>query len=152
MPQTVPKRPMNGAVDPTEARTARPDCRRAVNSSMQLRRLRVIQSLTSRLSCRCALVLRWCAVASRPSSARCRNGFDGSLPSFSMPAAKSSLCQKSRAPRACFLNLMMSSALMRMTIHEGERHAEQQHGDGPGDEITLDPYVGNAEMRFHENS
>ncbi len=34
----------------------------------------------------------------------------------------------------------------------GERHAEQQHGDGPGDEITLDPDVGNAEMRFHENS
>ena len=34
----------------------------------------------------------------------------------------------------------------------GEGHAEQQHGDGPGDEITLDPDIGDAELRFHENS
>src|SRR6218665_3291031 len=58
MPQTVPNRPMNGAVEPTEASIARPDCRRAVNASMQLRRQRVTQSLMSRWSCRWAGVVR----------------------------------------------------------------------------------------------
>ena len=48
---TVPNRPINGAVEPTEAKMAKPNCSRAVNSSKQLRRLRVTQSLTSRVSC-----------------------------------------------------------------------------------------------------
>src|SRR6185312_15462124 len=43
MPQTVPNSPTNGAVEPTEARIASPDCSLAENSSMVLRRQRVMQ-------------------------------------------------------------------------------------------------------------
>ena len=84
---------------------------------MLLRRHPVTQSLTSRLSCSWPLVLRWCAVASRPSMASWRNGLPGSPPSLSRPAAKSSLCQNVWAERAFFLNFTMSSALRAMTIH-----------------------------------
>jgi hypothetical protein len=34
----------------------------------------------------------------------------------------------------------------------GQRHAQQQHGDGAGDKVALNPDVGDAELRFHENS
>lgn len=41
------------------ARLARPDCERDVNSSIVLRRVRLIQSLTWNESCRCALADWW---------------------------------------------------------------------------------------------
>ncbi|MCY1376423.1 hypothetical protein D9M69_639110 [compost metagenome] len=118
MPQTVPNRPMNGAVEPTEARMARPVCRRAVKASMPLRRARVIQSLTSSASCRCAFVLRWWAAASRPSSARARKGLLSSVPNLFRAVAKSSLCQKSCECLARRLYLMTSSAFTMITIHD----------------------------------
>ena len=43
--------------DLTEANIAKPDCSLPVNSSNVLRKLRVIQSLTSKPSCNCGLEL-----------------------------------------------------------------------------------------------
>ncbi|MNT59521.1 hypothetical protein D3C72_1970410 [compost metagenome] len=34
----------------------------------------------------------------------------------------------------------------------GQRHGQQQDGDGAGDKVTLDPDVGDAELRFHEKT
>src|SRR6218665_2188804 len=123
MPHTVPNRPMKGAVEPTEARMARPDCMRAVNSSMQLRRQRVTQSLTSRVSCRCALVLRWWAVASRPSRARGRKGVGGVVEVEDVEGV-----DEDDDP-GC------------------QGHAQQNDRDCARDKVALDPYVGDAELR-----
>ncbi len=58
MPQTVPNKPTKGAVEPTEASTAMPDCRLAEASSMAWRSDSVTHSLTGRRSCNWP----WCVV------------------------------------------------------------------------------------------
>ena len=148
MPQTVPNRPMKGAVEPTEASTARPDCSRAVDSSMELRSVRVSHSLTSSESCSCCWAW-WCAVASRPSSASARNGLDGSVPSLLRPSAKSAACQKLSVDRACAANLAQVQRLDDDHHPGGKRHRQQQHGYGLGDEVALGPEVDQAELRVH---
>src|SRR6185369_4802271 len=115
MPQTVPNKPTKGAVDPTDASTARPDCSRAVDSSIELRSDRMSHSLTSSESCSCGWAW-WCAVASRPSSASARNGLDGSVPSLANPSAKSAAYQKLSVNLDCSANRRKSIALMMSTI------------------------------------
>ena len=118
MPQTVPNRPTNGAVEPTEASTAMPDCSWVVNSSMAWRRLRVTQSLMSSVSRKALWVPWWCAVASRPASTSWRNGLDGSSPRAFKPADRSGLSQKASAWRAILRKRSRSRVLMRMTVQE----------------------------------
>src|ERR1035438_326869 len=66
MPQTVPKRPMKGAVEPTVARKARPSCRRLCTSSRLRWTFIETQELWSMFSVRAP---SWCSLASRPVSA-----------------------------------------------------------------------------------
>src|SRR5437764_1556402 len=137
MPQTVPNRPTKGAVDPTEASTARPPCMREVASSIELRIARVSHSLAPKESCNCCCALWW-AAASRPSSASARKGLAGSVPSLLKPSAKSAACQKLSMLRACRRNRCRSSAFMRITIQEASDIASSMIATAL---VTMSPWL-----------
>ncbi len=85
MPQTVPNRPTNGAVEPTVARKARPSCVRLCTFSIARWIDIEIQSLRSTLPSRPVCRLD----ASRPDSAMKRKGlvfFSASAPSRTVAA------------------------------------------------------------------
>ena len=131
-------------VEPTDARMASPDDRRAVNSSMQLRRQQVTQSLTSRLSCRWALAFCGGGRGFAAFQRQVAEGLVGSAPSLGQAQGKVFAVPEVLGGAGVFLNLMMSSALMRDDDPRGQRHGQQRDGDGAGDKVTLDPDVGDA--------
>src|SRR5205085_1086299 len=93
MPQTVPNRPTNGAVEPTVARNARPSCRRDCTSSTERCTLIVTQVLRSMFS---VSAPSWWSLASMPVSAMKRKA----LPSFSVLAASPRLACLKKPRRA----------------------------------------------------
>src|ERR1700733_15250747 len=76
MPMTVPRRPTNGAVAPTEASTGRPDCMRLITVSAVLCRDSVIHSLVPIAPESRVLLVSWYSYACLPVSASARNGFE----------------------------------------------------------------------------
>src|SRR5882757_6173533 len=71
MPQTVPKRPTNGAVEPTVASTERPPCKLLLTSSTA----RFIDNETQVDKSICSSnVPSWCSLAAAPRSAMYQNG------------------------------------------------------------------------------
>src|SRR6185369_2480427 len=83
MPQTVPNRPTNGAVEPTVARKASPSCRRLWMSSMARWTLIDTHELWSMFS---VSAPSWCSLAAIPLSAMTRKalfGLSASAPSRS---------------------------------------------------------------------
>ena len=109
MPQTVPKSPTNGAVDPTVARKARPSCVRLCTFSMARWIDMVIHSFMSTFSSMPTCLL----VASIPVSAMNRNGlvfFNPAAPSCTDGAFQNVLS----AARACLPILACSYTLVMM--------------------------------------
>src|SRR3954471_16579733 len=137
MPQTVPNRPTKGAVDPTEASTARPPCMRAVDSSMELRIARVSHSLGPSESCSWSCAWWW-AAASRPSSASARKGLAGSVPSLFRPSAKSAECQKLSMLRDWRRKRCRSTAFMTITIQEASDIASSMTATAL---LTMSPWL-----------
>src|SRR5258706_9872955 len=108
MPQTVPKRPTNGAVEPTVARNARPSCSLDCTSSTERCTLMVTQVLRSMFS---VSAPSWWSLASMPDSAMKRKA----LPSLGVLAASAMLaCLKKprRAGRDSALIFRLSYSLV----------------------------------------
>ena len=140
MPQTVPNKPTNGAVDPTEASTAKPDCKCAVASSMARCKQRVTQSLTS--SCcakagRAALFCTWSS-ASRACWASWRKGLSAPSPKACSPAATLSQCQKASTNWAWRWCRHKWLALRKITTQEDMDMASSNKATK---RVTMSPWV-----------
>src|SRR6476661_7338854 len=114
MPQTVPNRPMNGAVEPTVARNDRPSCRRDWTLSTARWICMVTQVDRSICSSRAP---SWCWVALVPVSAMKRYGEP--LDSCAEPAAIDGAFQNFwLVSFDCLKIFIWSSSLVTMMYHE----------------------------------
>ena len=106
MPQTVPSRPMKGAVEPVVARSGRPGCRRLTSVPSCVRMARSMRSRRSAL----VSLASWSRQASRPASIT-RPASPRRSPSSSARTA----CSKARA---CRWAARRRSTLSKITVQQ----------------------------------